>query len=310
MRHPSRQCRAWLAVGALLLFAVPIGCSTVAVTNRKQLDLIPGSTMMSMSNQQYGDFLKANALSPNADQAALVRTVGKRIQGAVERYFRDENMSDQLNGYDWQFNLIESKEANAWCMPGGKVVVYTGILPVTQNEAGLAVVMGHEVAHAVLRHGGKRMTQGMIAQGTLQAAQAGLGMADMSEGARTGIMAVLGVGAQVGVLLPFSRDHESEADVEGLRYAIRAGYRAEEAPLLWERMAKLGGSDTPSWLSTHPASLDRAQKLRDMAPQLREQEKNWQPKGTPTVIGVPGTSPAPAPNQPPTKKVDTGSLPK
>ena len=278
----------------LFLFALallPVACANLNFYSDEELE--------PLSLQAYDEATKetGGAITSGKDYEMVMRVARKIAQA-----------SDEL-GFRWEVRLLKADDIpNAFCLPNGRIAIYTGILPVTQNEDGLAIVMGHEVAHAILRHGGKRMTQGMIAQGTLQAAQAGLGMAEMSDGARTGIMAVLGGGAQVGVLLPFSRDHESEADVEGLRYAIRAGYRAEEAPLLWERMAKLGGSDTPSWLSTHPASLDRAQKLRDMAPQLREQEKNWQPKGTPNVVGVPGS--APAPNQPPTKKVDTGSLPK
>jgi predicted Zn-dependent protease len=163
---------------------------------------------------------------------------------------------------------------------------------VTQNEDGLAVVMGHEVAHAILRHGGKRMTQGTFAEFTMAAAQAGLDLTKMSGEAKAGTMAVLGMGAQVGVLLPYSRDHESEADIEGLRYAVRAGYDPNEAPKLWERMAALGGG-TPEWLSTHPDPLARAQKLREMIPGIVEQEKGWQP--------------APAPSAP-SKKVAPGAV--
>lgn len=289
MRGPMLPTLRTLFLFALAL--LPGACANLNLYSDEELE--------PLSLQAYDEATKetGGAITSGKDYEMVMRVARKIAQASDEMGFR------------WEVRLLKADDIpNAFCLPNGRIAIYTGILPVTQNEDGLAVVMGHEVAHAILRHGGKRMTQGMIAQGTMEAVQAGLGMADMSEGARTGIMAVLGVGAQVGVLLPFSRDHESEADVEGLRYAIRAGYRAEEAPLLWERMAKLGGSDTPSWLSTHPASLDRAQKLRDIAPQLREQEKNWRPKGTPTVIGVPGT--APAPNQPPTKKVDTGSLPK
>lgn len=289
MRGPMLPTLRTLFLFALAL--LPGACANLNLYSDEELE--------PLSLQAYDEATKetGGAITSGKDYEMVMRVARKIAQASDEMGFR------------WEVRLLKADDIpNAFCLPNGRIAIYTGILPVTQNEDGLAVVMGHEVAHAILRHGGKRMTQGMIAQGTMEAVQAGLGMADMSEGARTGIMAVLGVGAQVGVLLPFSRDHESEADVEGLRYAIRAGYRAEEAPLLWERMAKLGGGDTPTWLSTHPASLDRAQKLRDIAPQLREQEKNWRPKGTPTVIGVPGT--APAPNQPPTKKVDTGSLPK
>ncbi len=266
MRHPSRLCRAWLAVGALLIFAVPIGCSTVAVTNRKQLDLIPASTMMSMSNQQYGDFLKANALSPNADQAALVRTVGKRIQGAVERYFRDENMSDQLNGYDWEFNLIESKEANAWCMPGGKVVVYSGILPITRTETGLAVILGHEIAHAVAEHGRERMSQQLIAQfGGMALAQA---LAQKPQQTQQAWMTAFGLGTQYGALLPFSRLQENEADHLGLIFMAMAGYDPNEALVLWRRMSESNsGQAPPEFMSTHPSDATRIARITQEMPE-------------------------------------------
>ena len=266
MRHPSRRCRAWLAVGALLLFAVPIGCSTVAVTNRKQLDLIPASTMMSMSNQQYGDFLKVNTLSPNSDQAALVRNVGKRIQGAVERYIRDENMSDQLNGYDWQFNLIENKEANAWCMPGGKVVVYSGILPITRTETGLAVILGHEIAHAVAEHGRERMSQQLIAQfGGMALAQA---LAQKPQQTQQAWMTAFGLGTQYGALLPFSRLQENEADHLGLIFMAMAGYDPNEALVLWRRMSENNsGQAPPEFMSTHPSDATRIARITQEMPE-------------------------------------------
>ena len=214
----------------------------------------------------------------------MVQRVAQRIAAASGEHFA------------WEARLLKADDVpNAFCLPNGRIAIYTGILPITQNEDALAVVMGHEVAHAVLRHGGKRMTQGTIANASLAAVQAGLGLTEMTEDARAGVMAALGVGAQVGVLLPYSRDHESEADIEGLRYVIRAGYRPEEAPLLWERMAKLsGGGGTPEWLSTHPASEARAQKLREMIPILKEQEKGWQP-GAATPRSTPNPAPNPAP---------------
>lgn len=221
-----------------------------------------------LSAQAYEEATKdtGGAITSGRDYE-MVQRVAQRIAAASgETSFR------------WEARLLKADDVpNAFCLPNGRIAIYTGILPITQNENGLAVVMGHEVAHAILRHGGKRMTQGTLTQAGLAAVQAGLGMAEMSNEARSGVMAALGVGAQVGVLLPFSRDHEREADIEGLRYAIRAGYDPEEAPKLWERMAKLGNGGTPTWLSTHPASEERAQKLREMIPVLREQEKDWRP---------------------------------
>ena len=148
-----------LVVGCLLFGA----CSTVPVTGRQQLSLVSSSEMLAMGSQQYSEFLKSNNVVPAGDsRTAMVKKVGRNIQSAVEQYFRQNNLS--LSGYSWEFNLVDNKEANAWCMPGGKVVVYTGILPLTSNEVGLAVVLGHEIAHAVAGHGDERMSQGLLAQ--------------------------------------------------------------------------------------------------------------------------------------------------
>jgi predicted Zn-dependent protease len=267
------------------------------------LNLYSDDELEPLSLQAYDEATKetGGAITSGRDYEMVMRVARKIAQA-----------SDELN-FRWEVRLLKADDIpNAFCLPNGRIAIYTGILPVTQNEDALAAVMGHEVAHAILRHGGKRMTQGMLSQGTLAAVQAGLGVSEMNDTAKAGVMAVLGVGAQVGFTLRYSREHESEADVEGLRYAIRAGYNPDEAPRLWERMAQLGGSDTPSWLSTHPASLDRAETLRQITPQVREQEKGWKPKGTPTVVGVPGTGTPPTPpaNQPPTKKIDPSAKPK
>jgi predicted Zn-dependent protease len=239
-------------------------------------------------------------LSLQAYEEATAETGGAITKGPqhdmVQRVAQKIAAASGETKFRWEARLLKADDVpNAFCLPNGRIAIYTGILPVTQNEAGLAVVMGHEVAHAILRHGGKRMTQGTFAEFSMAAAAAGLDMTKMSSEAKAGTMAVLGMGAQVGVLLPYSRDHESEADIEGLRYAIRAGYDPNEAPKLWERMAALGGSDTPEWLSTHPHSLARAQKLREMIPQIVEQEKGWKPAPTPAA---------------PTKKVAPGAVKK
>jgi predicted Zn-dependent protease len=267
------------------------------------LNLYSDDELEPLSLQAYDEATKetGGAITSGRDYEMVMRVARKIAQASDEMSFR------------WEVRLLKADDIpNAFCLPNGRIAIYTGILPVTQNEDALAAVMGHEVAHAILRHGGKRMTQGMLSQGTLAAVQAGLGVSEMNDTAKAGVMAVLGVGAQVGFTLRYSREHESEADVEGLRYAIRAGYNPDEAPRLWERMAQLGGGDTPSWLSTHPASLDRAETLRQITPQVREQEKGWKPKGTPTVVGVPGTGTPPTPpaNQPPTKKIDPSAKPK
>jgi predicted Zn-dependent protease len=251
-------------VGLLLIVAV--SCSTVPVTGRRQLSLIPSSEMLSMSFQQYGDFLKENKVSTNKAQVELVKKVGNRIKDAVEKYMTEHGLQDRLKGYAWEFNLVENKEVNAWCMPGGKVVVYTGILPVTRDEGGLAVVLGHEIAHAVAEHGSERMSQQMLAQ---------LGGAALSEALKTKPqqtqqiwMGVFGVGAQYGLLLPYSRTQESEADHLGLIFMAMAGYDPNLALDFWQRMAAQSkGSAPPELLSTHPSDETRIAQIRDLLPE-------------------------------------------
>jgi predicted Zn-dependent protease len=254
------------AVANLLLAFIVISCSSVPITGRKQLNLIPSSEMLSMSFQQYGDFMKSNKVSTDQQQTALVKKVGANIQHAVERYFAEKGMSDQLKDYRWEVNLVESKEVNAWCMPGGKIVVYTGILPFTQNEAGLGVVMGHEVAHAVAEHGNERMSQGLLAQ----LGAAGLSVALQNKPAETKNlwMQAYSVGAQYGALLPFSRTQESEADEIGLVFMAMAGYDPNEAVTFWERMSKnSGGNAPPEFMSTHPSDATRIADIKKHLPE-------------------------------------------
>lgn len=256
-------------VVSLLLAALVLSCSTVPLTGRKQLSLIPNSDMMAMSYQQYGDFLKTNKVSANQAQTQLVKKVGVRIQKAVEEYFVQKNLSDRLQGYQWEFNLVESEEVNAWCMPGGKVVVYSGLLPVTQTEAGLAVVLGHEIAHAVAEHGGERMSQELLAQLGGMALGAAL---DKEPGKTKQLwMSVFGVGAQLGALLPFSRTHESEADRLGLVFMAMAGYQPNEALVFWQRMAQAkAGQEPPEFLSTHPSDQTRIDDIRKQIPEAMQ----------------------------------------
>jgi predicted Zn-dependent protease len=255
---------------ALVVFA----CSTVPITGRKQLSLIPASEMLSMSYTEYDSVLKTSKLSTDQQQIKLVKKVGGRIQKAVETYFAEKGFSDQLKDYKWEFNLVESQEVNAWCMPGGKVVVYTGILPVTQNEVGLAVVLGHEISHAVAQHGAERMSQGLLAQLGGQALSVAL--QNKPEQTKQIWMSVYGVGAQVGVLLPYSRTHESEADHLGLIFMAMAGYDPNEAVTFWQRMAAGGGQKPPEFLSTHPADETR---IADIKKELPEAMKYYREHG-------------------------------
>jgi len=256
----------FVAIILVVLSTVIMDCSTVPITGRRQLSLIPASEIMSTSFTQYDQFLKENKLSTDQQATATVRRVGTRIQGAVERYMSDNNMRDQLAGYKWEFNLVESKDVNAWCMPGGKVVVYTGILPVTKTEEGLAVVMGHEIAHAVAEHGAERMSQGLLANlGGMALQQA---LSSKPQETQQLWMSAFGLGAQFGVLLPFSRTQESEADHLGLIFMAMAGYNPNEAVTFWERMAaNKGGSAPPEFMSTHPADDTRIAAIKSELPE-------------------------------------------
>ena len=252
---------------ALAATAALAACTTVPLTGRRQLNLISSSTMLETSTQQYGEFLKGNKISADQAHTEMVRRVGKRIQAAVEAYMAEHKMADRLAGYKWEFNLVESAEVNAWCMPGGKVVVYTGILPFTRDEEGLAVVLGHEIAHAVAEHGQERMSQGLLTQ------MGGTALAELTktqpEQTKQLWMTAFGAGAQVGVLLPFSRLHESEADHLGLIFMAMAGYNPEQAVEFWQRMSAQGGQKPPEFMSTHPADAKRVEEIRKELPEAR-----------------------------------------
>jgi len=248
-----------------------ISCSTVPLTGRSQLSLIPSNEMLAMSFQQYGEFLRDNPVSKNKTETAMVKRVGQRIETAVENYMAQNNLSQRLAGYNWEFNLVESDQVNAWCMPGGKVVVYTGILPVVQTEEGLAVVLGHEIAHAIAEHGNERMSQELL-RGV---GAVGLMVALDKEPEETKAlwMGVYGVGTTLGVMLPYARTHESEADRLGLIFMAMAGYDPHGAPGFWERMASSGGAQPPEFLSTHPSHETRIQDLNGWIPEAMKYYK-------------------------------------
>jgi predicted Zn-dependent protease len=229
--------------------------------------------MLSMSSQQYDKFLQEHRVVKNTEEARIVNRVGMNIKNAVEKYFAQKGESDELSGYEWEFNLVNSSEVNAWCMPGGKVVIYTGILPITKDEAGLAVVMGHEIAHAVADHGNERMSQGLIAQ--FGHAALSKALEEKPEKTRELWLTAFGIGAQVGVLLPYSRLHENEADKMGLIFMAMAGYNPNEAVEFWQRMAsKKGGGSVPEFLSTHPSDQTRISNLRKLVPEAMKYYRN------------------------------------
>jgi predicted Zn-dependent protease len=243
-----------------------VACSKVPISGRKQMNLLPESQLMSMSLTQYGAFLQENPPMPDANEdAKRVKRVGERIAVAVEKYMNAEGMGNKIKNYKWEFNLVNDNAINAWCMPGGKVVVYTGILPVTQTDEGLAVVMGHEIAHAIARHGNERMSQGLLAA----AGAAGLAVALKEKPSETQALFLGAYGAASGVsILAFGRNHESEADKLGMVFMAMAGYHPKEAIPFWERMkaASGGGNGTPEFLSTHPNHDTRIERITEWLP--------------------------------------------
>ncbi len=246
----------------LLLIPVLFACSRNAVTGRNQLTLLPESQLQQMALTEYQTFLSQNKVvsTGGSKDAEMVRRVGSRIANAITDYYTKKGKGDILNGYKWEFNLVDNKEVNAWCMPGGKVVVYTGLLPVTQNEAALAVVLGHEITHAVARHGNERMSQEMLTQGLGSI----VNIATANNAKVNSIFnTVYGPGSQIGYSLPNSRNQEYEADHYGLIFSAMAGYNPREAVTFWERMAAASGNQKPpEILSTHPADANRIEKIK------------------------------------------------
>lgn len=239
-----------------------IACTTNTVTGRKQLALFPEETLQQQALTEYGSFLSQNKVlngSTNKD-ADMVKRVGGRISRAITDYYTQKGLAGELNGYKWEFNLVDAKEVNAWCMPGGKVVVYTGLLNITQNEAALAVVMGHEITHAVAHHGNERISQVALAQGLEIAGNIFTSNDQKANNIFTGIFAPT---AQIAVLLPNSRNQEYEADHFGLNFAAMAGYNPREAVPFWQRMSAAAGSaKPPEFLATHPSDEKRITRLQ------------------------------------------------
>jgi predicted Zn-dependent protease len=237
-------------------------CSTVPVTERKQLRLLPREQILSLSADQYRQFLDEHEVITGTKQAAMVKQVGNKVRQAVESYLHEQGQQDLLKGYAWEFNLVAEESANAFAMPGGKVVVFEGILPIAGDAGGLATIMGHEVAHAVARHGNERMSQALVSQ--LGGAALGLALSSKPQQTQQVFMAAYGMGTQVGVLLPYSRLQESEADRLGLIFMSLAGYDPRQAIDFWGDMDNRQGKDgaPPEFLSTHPSHASRIEDLR------------------------------------------------
>ena len=243
-------------------------CATNPVTGKKSLNFVSNSELFPSSFQQYGTFLKENKVITGTAEAKRVETVGMKIKAAAEKYLTYLGQTQYLNDYRWEYKLIDNKEVNAWCMPGGKIVVYSGILPVTQNDSGLATVIGHEVSHALANHGAQRMSAGQLQQ----LGAVGVAVATGSQSAEKQQMwqQYYGLGSQVGVMLPFSRSHESEADKIGLTLMAIAGYNPDDSINFWQRMAaKSNGQSPPEFFSTHPSDASRIANLKALIPEAK-----------------------------------------
>jgi len=261
-----------------LTAATVFACSTNKITGRSQLHLLPESELQAMGAQQYQQFLSQNkVVSPSADRdAEMVRRVGSRLANAVQQYFASKGMQNQLEGYKWEYNLVDNKEANAWCMPGGKIVVYTGLLPYTRNEAALAIVVGHEITHAVFQHGNSRMSQGLLQE--LGGAALSVALSQKPAETQNLFLQAYGAGSTLGVL-KFSRNDESEADHYGLIWSALAGYNPQEAIPFWQRMAQAAGASSkpPAILSDHPSDDKR---IADIQKWMPEAMQYYKPVGT------------------------------
>jgi len=252
-----------LAVSALI-----IACATNPFTGKKTMALVGNNEIFPSAFQQYSQFLSENKVITGTADAKKIETIGTKIKVAAERWLTANGHADYLDGYQWEYKLVESKDVNAWCMPGGKIVFYTGILPICKTDAGIACVMGHEVSHALANHGQQRMSAGLLQQ------LGGVGLAaatgGKSEETQQIAMTAYGAVTQFGGMLPFSRAHETEADQIGLLLMAIAGYNPDESVVFWERMsANAGGNKPPEFMSTHPADETRIANLRALIPQVK-----------------------------------------
>lgn len=236
------------------------GCGSVPITGRKQLQLVSDSEVLSSSLTQYNNYIQKAVKSTSTTQSATVTRVGKRIAAATEKYLRDNDLADEVSNFQWEFNLVKDDQVNAFCMPGGKIVVYEGLMKLVSSDDELAVVMGHEVAHAVAKHSNERMSQQVLAQYGSQVL--GVALSGRSQAIQTVAGQVYGLGAQYGMMLPFSRKHESEADYMGLVLMTIAGYNPNAAVNFWQKMAASSTTATPEFMSTHPSDTRRISDLQ------------------------------------------------
>ncbi|MFV0573574.1 MAG: M48 family metallopeptidase [Xanthomarina gelatinilytica] len=259
-------------ISVFVLLLVVMACSTNPFTGKQTMALVPNSQLFPTAFQQYNQVLSESKVVTGTAQSEMIKRVGQRISVAAERWLNANGYQGYLKDYKWEYNLIDDKTVNAWCMPGGKIVFYTGILPIAQSETGVAAIMGHEVAHALANHGQQRMSADYIQQGVALAGN----IAIQNDNDRAAFNQYYGIGSQVGVMLPFSRSHEAEADKIGLVLMALAGYNPSEAAELWKRMeANSGGNAPPEILSTHPSNATRIQNIQSLVPMAVSEAKKF-----------------------------------
>ena len=253
-----RRTFNWLM--CLLLTVTAASCSSVAFTGRNRMLLYSDSEITSLSNESYNEMMATAKVSENKAQAAVIQEVGERISGALTKYLTSKGEQSVLDGINWSFKLVQDEQVNAFCMPGGQVVFYEGIMPLLDTPDLVAVVMGHEIAHAIARHGNERMSQQALAS-VVGGVTGQVVEQKTSENGRVLFEAAFAVGSEYGYLLPYSRKHESEADEIGLYIMAIAGYDIEQAPVLWKRMSENNSQYVPEFMSTHPSDANRIKNL-------------------------------------------------
>ncbi|MEO6175228.1 MAG: M48 family metallopeptidase [Flavobacterium circumlabens] len=254
-------------IGGILTILL-VACATNPITGKQSLNFVSNSELFPSSFQQYNQFLTENKVITGTADAKRVDVVGSRIKAAAEKYLKFLGQGQYLQDYRWEYKLVDNKEVNAWCLPGGKIVVYSGILPITQNDAGLATVMGHEVSHALANHGAQRMSAAQLQQ--IGGVALGAATSGKSEQTQQIFSQAYGLGTEVGVMLPFSRGNETEADKIGLTLMAIAGYNPDDAVSFWSRMsAKSGGGSTPEFMSTHPSDATRIANIKSLIPEAK-----------------------------------------
>jgi predicted Zn-dependent protease len=261
-------------IALVFLAVLSFSCSKNPFTGKSTFNMVSNDQIFPTAFQQYGQFLRENKVLANTADAKRVENIGTKIKVAAEKWLTANGHADYLNGYQWEYKLVDNKDINAWCMPGGKIVVYTGILPVCKDDAGLATVMGHEVSHALANHGAQRMSAAQLQQ--IGAVGVAVATGGQSAEKQQMWMEYYGMGSQIGVMLPFSRAHESEADMIGLTLMAIAGYNPEQSVIFWSRMSQSSnGQKPPEFMSTHPSDETRIAHLKSLIPEAKKEAAKY-----------------------------------